>query len=227
MFQSTLITLNLEVNSISSEGIGCLSEGLKVNTILRTLKLGRNKLGVEGAKHLALCLGENSTLTMLSLGANNIRAEGACALAQGLQTNKGIVELRLGGNDIQDQGAQAFTKMLQFNQKLEILHLYGNNISQGGVKAVGDFVMNTPSTLRVKVLNLGGNDCDSAAWVHVGCLVRLHLTPEFKHRIMMMALLLRTLPPVSYTHLRAHETPEHLVCRLLLEKKKNNHHIHF
>ena len=25
---------------------------------------------------------------------------------------------------------------------------------------------------------------------------------------------------VSYTHLRAHETPEHLVCRLLLEKKK-------
>src|SRR5678816_4043365 len=28
------------------------------------------------------------------------------------------------------------------------------------------------------------------------------------------------LTAVSYTHLRAHETPEHLVCRLLLEKKK-------
>src|SRR5678815_1990183 len=28
------------------------------------------------------------------------------------------------------------------------------------------------------------------------------------------------LETVSYTHLRAHETPEHLVCRLLLEKKK-------
>ena len=26
--------------------------------------------------------------------------------------------------------------------------------------------------------------------------------------------------PVSYTHLRAHETPEQLVCRLLLDKKK-------
>eukprot|EP00658_Telonema_sp_P-2_P042712 TRINITY_DN30702_c0_g1_i1.p1 TRINITY_DN30702_c0_g1~~TRINITY_DN30702_c0_g1_i1.p1 ORF type:complete len:106 (-),score=28.04 TRINITY_DN30702_c0_g1_i1:127-444(-) len=25
------------------------------------------------------------------------------------------------------------------------------------------------------------------------------------------------LKPVSYTHLRAHETPEHLVCRLLLD----------
>eukprot|EP00658_Telonema_sp_P-2_P044169 TRINITY_DN32025_c0_g2_i1.p1 TRINITY_DN32025_c0_g2~~TRINITY_DN32025_c0_g2_i1.p1 ORF type:complete len:383 (+),score=75.17 TRINITY_DN32025_c0_g2_i1:113-1261(+) len=30
----------------------------------------------------------------------------------------------------------------------------------------------------------------------------------------------KILEPVSYTHLRAHETPEHLVCRLLLEKKK-------
>ena len=27
---------------------------------------------------------------------------------------------------------------------------------------------------------------------------------------------------VSYTHLRAHETPEHLVCRLLLEKQKTD-----
>eukprot|EP00658_Telonema_sp_P-2_P056242 TRINITY_DN44715_c0_g1_i1.p1 TRINITY_DN44715_c0_g1~~TRINITY_DN44715_c0_g1_i1.p1 ORF type:complete len:310 (+),score=79.65 TRINITY_DN44715_c0_g1_i1:241-1170(+) len=32
--------------------------------------------------------------------------------------------------------------------------------------------------------------------------------------------------PVSYTHLRAHETPEHLVCRLLLEKKKKNNSKH-
>ena len=29
--------------------------------------------------------------------------------------------------------------------------------------------------------------------------------------------------PVSYTHLRAHETVLDLVCRLLLEKKKNPH----
>ena len=29
--------------------------------------------------------------------------------------------------------------------------------------------------------------------------------------------------PVSYTHLRAHETVLDLVCRLLLEKKKNSY----
>eukprot|EP00831_Metopus_contortus_P074313 TRINITY_DN6787_c0_g1_i2.p1 TRINITY_DN6787_c0_g1~~TRINITY_DN6787_c0_g1_i2.p1 ORF type:complete len:202 (+),score=32.86 TRINITY_DN6787_c0_g1_i2:138-743(+) len=31
-----------------------------------------------------------------------------------------------------------------------------------------------------------------------------------------------SIDPVSYTHLRAHETSLHLVCRLLLEKKKKN-----
>eukprot|EP00656_Telonema_subtile_P046845 TRINITY_DN53445_c0_g1_i2.p1 TRINITY_DN53445_c0_g1~~TRINITY_DN53445_c0_g1_i2.p1 ORF type:complete len:144 (+),score=29.02 TRINITY_DN53445_c0_g1_i2:82-513(+) len=31
--------------------------------------------------------------------------------------------------------------------------------------------------------------------------------------------------PVSYTHLRAHETVLDLVCRLLLEKKKQTHYI--
>ena len=36
----------------------------------------------------------------------------------------------------------------------------------------------------------------------------------------MMDLMMAT--PVSYTHLRAHETVLDLVCRLLLEKKKNN-----
>ena len=32
--------------------------------------------------------------------------------------------------------------------------------------------------------------------------------------------ILKTRDPVSYTHLRAHETLRYLVCRLLLEKKK-------
>src|SRR5450756_3024449 len=35
-----------------------------------------------------------------------------------------------------------------------------------------------------------------------------------------MVARLPTVMPVSYTHLRAHETRHDLVCRLLLEKKK-------
>ena len=41
-----------------------------------------------------------------------------------------------------------------------------------------------------------------------GCLARHEVVPTLH------------LTPVSYTHLRAHETGRNLVCRLLLEKKK-------
>eukprot|EP00658_Telonema_sp_P-2_P022704 TRINITY_DN1907_c0_g1_i4.p1 TRINITY_DN1907_c0_g1~~TRINITY_DN1907_c0_g1_i4.p1 ORF type:complete len:105 (-),score=29.42 TRINITY_DN1907_c0_g1_i4:32-346(-) len=61
---------------------------------------------------------------------------------------------------------------------------------------VGELELNPPAiALRVAV-NQGGVFHDS--------LVHLEDSPR----------------AVSYTHLRAHETPEHLVCRLLLEKKK-------
>src|SRR5678815_1965797 len=55
-------------------------------------------------------------------------------------------------------------------------------------------------------------------------LVRI-FTPAYEmpfagHPTLGTAHVCRALGPVSYTHLRAHETPEHLVCRLLLEKKK-------
>src|SRR5674536_47607 len=49
-----------------------------------------------------------------------------------------------------------------------------------------------------------------------------HLAPALPQEVdqKMGSGQVRSLPPVSYTHLRANETPEHLVCRLLLEKKK-------
>eukprot|EP00658_Telonema_sp_P-2_P028116 TRINITY_DN21606_c0_g1_i3.p1 TRINITY_DN21606_c0_g1~~TRINITY_DN21606_c0_g1_i3.p1 ORF type:complete len:192 (+),score=74.79 TRINITY_DN21606_c0_g1_i3:183-758(+) len=48
-----------------------------------------------------------------------------------------------------------------------------------------------------------------------------HLTKVCGMSQVNLLLLVQVQDPVSYTHLRAHETPEHLVCRLLLEKKKN------
>eukprot|EP00658_Telonema_sp_P-2_P006687 TRINITY_DN12528_c0_g2_i1.p1 TRINITY_DN12528_c0_g2~~TRINITY_DN12528_c0_g2_i1.p1 ORF type:complete len:109 (-),score=15.30 TRINITY_DN12528_c0_g2_i1:4-330(-) len=57
----------------------------------------------------------------------------------------------------------------------------------------------------------------------LGGLSALHLTRLAQGLEYCMVAVLGgevLLTPVSYTHLRAHETPEHLVCRLLLEKKK-------
>src|SRR5678815_1948711 len=44
------------------------------------------------------------------------------------------------------------------------------------------------------------------------CWWRIDLSRGFILLLSQLSLLM----PVSYTHLRAHETPEHLVCRLLL-----------
>ena len=47
--------------------------------------------------------------------------------------------------------------------------------------------------------------------------------PDISENISIAAVLKAGNPgnvPVSYTHLRAHETDSYLVCRLLLEKKK-------
>ena len=56
----------------------------------------------------------------------------------------------------------------------------------------------------------------SEGWRHLAS--RLHAQPAVAQRRRD----LRPDPaPVSYTHLRAHETVLDLVCRLLLEKKKN------
>src|SRR5665647_3396453 len=51
-------------------------------------------------------------------------------------------------------------------------------------------------------------------------------TLPYAHQYMVVLLLgnvVTHMYPVSYTHLRAHETDSYLVCRLLLEKKKNKY----
>eukprot|EP00658_Telonema_sp_P-2_P075069 TRINITY_DN64461_c0_g1_i1.p2 TRINITY_DN64461_c0_g1~~TRINITY_DN64461_c0_g1_i1.p2 ORF type:complete len:101 (-),score=31.89 TRINITY_DN64461_c0_g1_i1:1-303(-) len=62
-------------------------------------------------------------------------------------------------------------------------------------------------------------------WEAVGMFTAMAAGPNVDGKQMVHGgaigtMLVQFLNPVSYTHLRAHETPEHLVCRLLLEKKK-------
>src|SRR5678815_777890 len=59
-----------------------------------------------------------------------------------------------------------------------------------------------------------------ATWgTYPSCVFTGGATGDSLLPIMRGTTSLSTYMPVSYTHLRAHETPEHLVCRLLLEKK--------
>src|SRR5674476_1627018 len=73
-------------------------------------------------------------------------------------------------------------------------------------------------------------NCGSPIETDAGWLVLSHGVGPMRKYCIGAFLLDREDPakvigPVSYTHLRAHETGRNLVCRLLLEKKKKN--IHF
>src|SRR5678815_3244957 len=49
-------------------------------------------------------------------------------------------------------------------------------------------------------------------------LMRLFIVGLLVRIVLASVIYMGHMEAVSYTHLRAHETPEHLVCRLLLEK---------
>ena len=99
-------------------------------------------------------------------------------------------------------------KTLSFGQtmdlKLEQLQHTGSFKCRGAFNSLLD----NEKAKQGVVAASGGNHGAAVAYVAQKLGIKSHIfVPE----------------PVSYTHLRAHETPEHLVCRLLLEKKKQYH----
>src|SRR5678815_6092578 len=80
------------------------------------------------------------------------------------------------------------------------------------------------------LVNVKGLSLKSARVLHEGMLLPVLIyssetmvwNKRYRSKVQCVQMdnLRGMLGAVSYTHLRAHETPEHLVCRLLLEKKK-------
>src|SRR5678815_797833 len=66
------------------------------------------------------------------------------------------------------------------------------------------------STLQARYLSELGSQLSFTVEPGPSPLIRYPTTGPYDLRLGYVG-------PVSYTHLRAHETPEHLVCRLLLE----------
>src|SRR5450756_2885168 len=94
-----------------------------------------------------------------------------------------------------------------------------------------------PSTFSARTL-LPTRSASSTAAPYSRNMPEIMLLPEAMLPVSPMSILIRGpadsgrqkgesrggskgVSPVSYTHLRAHETRHDLVCRLLLEKKKN------
>ena len=63
-------------------------------------------------------------------------------------------------------------------------------------------------------------------WISLGPMRIPMVSPGVQARVEWMSHSRPSTSTVSYTHLRAHETDSYLVCRLLLEKKKDVYYTH-
>src|SRR5674536_387551 len=77
-----------------------------------------------------------------------------------------------------------------------------------------------PGTLTWRAMSRGCVKYVSICWYTMQKIRQITPTVGLTDRPMRLTTTMLVMPPmsgtVSYTHLRAHETPEHLVCRLLL-----------
>src|SRR5674536_388119 len=116
-----------------------------------------------------------------------------------------------------DLACKVFMVRVSYDQKpgrKTLMQLYGTDViaspstlTQSGRKVLAESP-NHPGSLGIAISEAAETSLESAN-------AKYALGSVLEH-----VLLHQTIIAVSYTHLRAHETPEHLVCRLLLEKKK-------
>ena len=117
------------------------------------------------------------------------------------------------------------------NEKINLLKIIGVSVGFAGIVYLfsDDFLINENNIFSAFCILMG-----SLGYV-IGGILTLKISKKKNENVTASILIWATIilmpicfilekpwnyNPVSYTHLRAHETPEHLVCRLLLEKKQ-------
>jgi Ran GTPase-activating protein (RanGAP) involved in mRNA processing and transport len=132
---STLATLSLADNRLTSAQLQVFSKGLRSNIQLTSLDLSNNVFGDEGVHLLAASL-ETLQLTYLNLARTEMTDAGACSLAQAVATGRPPIHtLCLSGNRVAAGGAAALTAVIaRKNTVLNTLKLDHNNLGPVGMK---------------------------------------------------------------------------------------------
>ena len=76
--------------------------------------------------------------------------------------------------------------------------------------------------LRIEAENAVVAEPAIGGFIHISILQHASFENALAHRVASKLASAEISEPVSYTHLRAHETRHDLVCRLLLEKNSKN-----
>ena len=151
----TLLDLKITDNSLSSNSIATIMEGLLQHNIIQTLNIYDSHLSEENCVSLGTLLQQSECqLRMLWIRRCDIGGEGAVHLGTGLTNNHSLTTLDISDNPIGDIGAAALGDMIRSNTVLTALHMNKCGItSEGCVQLAAGLIENT----TIQTLWLSGN----------------------------------------------------------------------
>ena len=141
----TLLNLNISRNSLSSNSIATIMEGLLQHNIIQTLEMSHSHLSEENCLSLGTLLQQSECqLRALWITKCDICGEGAVHLGTGLTNNHSLTALYISDNPIGDIGAAALGDMIRSNTVLTKLSMAKCGItSEGCVQLAAGLIENT------------------------------------------------------------------------------------
>ncbi|EKX43065.1 hypothetical protein GUITHDRAFT_73417 [Guillardia theta CCMP2712] len=143
--------LFLDCNRATDESAHALERILLSCSMLTSMNVANNLLTSSGIAHVVKALRESKrSVTALNLRRNSICDKGVHAISQLLKV-KGcpLTCLDMAENQVCDKGALFLGKSLSVNESLQELFLHGNHLEIEGVRAMGQYVGNNSTLLRV------------------------------------------------------------------------------
>lgn len=138
---STLLSLNIENNSISSKSTEKLAKALSGSEVT-DLNLALNKIGNEGCEHIGKLLsysyGQFCMLTKLNLSENRIGTSGLSKIFKALRNNSQLVELNLSKNNLSKGLSDEFLEFLYENNNLASLNLTGCSLVKDSLTGLAE-----------------------------------------------------------------------------------------
>ena len=141
----TLLDLNISDNSLSSNSIATIMEGLLQHNIIQTLDMSGLHLSEENCESLGTLLQQSECqLRKLRISECGIRGKRVILLGTGLTNNHSLTGLDLSNNPIGDIGAAALGDMIRSNTVLTTLQMGKCGItSEGCVQLAAGLIENT------------------------------------------------------------------------------------
>ena len=151
----TLLDLNISDNSLSSNSIATIMEGLLQHNIIQTLDMSDSHLSEENIVSLGTLLQQSECqLRKLWIKRCDIGGEGAVHVGTGLTNNHSLTTLYITDNPIGDIGAAALGDIIRYNTVQTSLYMGECGItSEGCVQLAAGLIENT----TIKELWLQGN----------------------------------------------------------------------